>query len=71
MNKDKVLKTSEPKHITHIQVNDITWRQFRLYCIANNITCYEQLNELLENFLKEKQFHVTTKGNQNTTSQID
>lgn len=37
------------------------WQQFRLYCLANSTTCFDQVNEIIKNFLQEKQFHVKVK----------
>lgn len=66
MNKNKVLNTSENKPITLVKVDSHTWKQFRLYCLANSISCFNGINELIESFLKEKKFNVKVKGNENT-----
>ena len=46
-----------PKIKTHKLVKDVdeeTWRKFIAYCKLKNITVGEELNEILDGFLKNK-----------------
>lgn len=61
MAKNKVLNTSEDKPITLVKVDSYTWKQFRLYCLVNSNSCFDGINELITNFLKEKKFNVKVK----------
>jgi hypothetical protein len=65
MPKNKVLNPSENKPITLVKVDSHTWKQFRLYCLANSISCFDGVNQLIEDFLKEQKFNVKVKRNEN------
>lgn len=66
--KKKVSDNADKFSVMAIKVDRDIWRQFRSYCVLHDITCYEGLNQVLENFLKEKGKNGESNGDSDATS---